>query len=254
MKNKKTISKILIVLRFGLCSLSTMNLHAKFLLEDETIKVNKEELAAYSRYEQSFDTKLSKNSDKEATLEINFAKLGIKLKNINDNLCTDMQKNIKNLKLISKELSRCNKKNPDVIAMQNDIKFYTTNISQFLSLCKQHKNFIKGYQILNFYNDITAEKNKIVESISNKCNNFFTYPLVSYKGKVTSDLYWIKNNKRFFSEYTNMAKQLEKIQGKMKESLVTLQKTNELKAQEEKKYYDNLRLQQSSRLYIISYR
>lgn len=251
MKTNK-ISQFCMIFNFCLLSLSAFNLHSKAFSEDELIEECKKEIATYSRYGQSFNAKSSKNNDKESEIEELFAKLGMKLDDIDHGLYANLHQTNKDLLLINKKLSKCNKKNPDVIAIQKDIKFYSLNINHILSSCHKHKNFITGYQILNFYSDINSEQNKFVEWVSYKINssktktsfgewfvgmtsNFTVYPLISYKSKVESDIKWIK--KMQTSEYGDMSRKLKKIEDKMQESIGTLQKTNEyrIELQEQRK-------------------
>lgn len=246
------IKNITLFMVFGLLSLNTTDLYAKKLSEIEIIEINKEKMIAFSRYEKVLNIPSCKIDDKETALELVFNQLNMKLEDIDHAFYSRMQEEIKELRLITKNLSQCNKKNPEIIAMNNNIKFYNSNISKFISFCKKHKNFIQGYQTLNFYENIQSDKNHIVQWVCNKINrlitnksfvelltgersNFFVYPLISYKDKVARDLAWIKKNQNF--DYGNLIKKINKIKQSMYDSSISLQNTNEyrIELQEQRK-------------------
>lgn len=218
------------------------NLYAKKLNESEIISSNKNDLLQYSRYGNIIDKTLSQNADKEIAIESVFKTMEISLENIDNGFYNRLQQEIKDLRQIAKNLNQCNKKNPDIIAMQNNIRFYISNIHQFMSLCKKNKNFIQGYQILNFYNNLHPDKSEIVQWVCNKINslrmnksfsewltgetsNFFVYPLISYKDKAIEDLAWIKKNQN--SDFGKLLQKINAIKESIHKSSVALQNTNE---------------------------
>jgi hypothetical protein len=241
MKKNQIISKLFLIVYCSL-SLNNSNLYAKKLHESEIISTSKNDLLQYASYGNVLDKTLSQHHDKEIAIESTFKNMQISLDDIDNGFYSRMKEISKELNLIARNLRQCNKKNPDVISIQNTIQFYNSNISKFTSLCKKNPKFIQVYQILNFYKNLQSDKNEVVQWVCNKINSlrtnksfaewftgetsdFFVYPLISYKDKVVNDLTWIKKNQN--SDFGNLIKKINEAKQSIHNSSIALQSTNE---------------------------
>ena len=177
------------------------------------------------KYDQDFDIKLSKSSGKEALLVSNLSKLGIKLDDIDEYFYENFKKDIADLNATLKRMRSHSRKNKDVAQMVDSLKVSLRNASNLHSLLRKHHDFIKGYQIINFYKSLPVDSDKLIEWVILRQDSI--YPLLDYVDVVDSQAYWIYWLR--LSHYPHMVKTIQATKKAMMKSASMLRKTRAFK-------------------------
>ena len=183
------------------------------------------EISLIKKYDQDFDIKLPKSSDKEALIISNLDKLGIKLDDIDEFFYDNLRKDIADLNATLKSMRSRSRKNKDATQMVDSLKVSSRNASQIYSFMHKHHDFIKGYRIINFYKSLPVDSDKLVAWVIARHDGI--YPLLDYVDVIDSQAYWIYWLRH--AHYPNMVKKIQMTKKAMMKSASMLRKTRAFK-------------------------